>query len=343
MPTSIARGGPWARRAGPGRGSTAGWRAWVRAVGAYLRDWGQDKVATRLETCGRTCESRSCLSCGERHAAVTILTSCDVRACPLCAKRAAAAETLRVSGAVDRVPAASQSRSWSGRTAPNAREKAMLGTRASWRWKLVTISPAWHPDDPAEYEPRALRHRLGLVREAWSRLWKSWFRVGGLGGAYSRVELSDRGHVHLHALVYGPWVRQTALLDTVGAGFMIDVRAADDGAASEVAKYCLKSPVPGADWIAGNRKNCAHPKLAAAWVVASKGARLADSYGVFRDCLAAADVCGSADTLPVPPACAVCLSPNLSSPHPYLTRDVAPLLALRSQRFALGRLPWDDG
>ena len=172
----------------------------------------------------------------------------------------------------------------------------LLGRRRSWGWRLVTVSPPWPTGSEHACTSLGLAMRVEDVRARWRKVWEL-LGVEGMGAAYTSVELSDHGHVHLHAVVFGPYVARPLLQRAAGVEF-VDVRAlkvppgvsiADATAAAmrEAAKYALKSPSPlRGDWIAGDdRRSCVHPELAAAWVIATRGRRLTEPYGLMREAL----------------------------------------------------------
>jgi len=307
---------------------------------------GHARTAERLRLCGTSCEVQTCHGCGDPHATVAVVAGCDVRACVLCARRRAARESARVAGAAERVagyvwqdlPRAQgetaralfaredQSRHTAARARELGRLRRVAGElRAAWRgkwaWRMVTISPPWEPARRESYTPAALAARLDAVRAAWRRVWSEHLGAGGHAAAYVSVECSAGGHVHLHALHYGPYVRHAALAES--AGCMVDVRAARGDAVREVVKYALKAPTPRAGWMGGDSAPTTHPRLAAAWVVATRGRRLVEPYGAFRRALAAEDACGPGDEEREAPRCASCGSCDLTSPARRVTAHVA--------------------
>lgn len=186
-----------------------------------------------------------------------------------------------------------------------------------WSWKLITVSPKWKPADPAEYTVAGLRRRIEAVWAAWARVWRE-LDAGGLAAAVARVECSDKGHVHVHALVFAPFrsVEDLASL----AGCYVDARAvrgdpsAKDGAGAvrEAVKYALKVPSPrSVRWFAGDPRvgaGVVHPRLAARWQVALERAQSVRWYGTMRDAHAAAEAAQDApEPAPfLPPACPHC-------------------------------------
>lgn len=217
--------------------------------------------------------------------------------------------------------------------------------RGRWRWRLVTISPQWRPRDPTEVDAAGLRRRVDEALQRWGRCWTEGARAGGLAAAYASVECSPGGHVHAHVLYLGPWVdvRWWARV----AGCFVDVREVDqipggDGlqpapaALMEAIKYALKSPSPSRfEWIRGDRRKVAHPRLAAAWVAATRRHQIARAYGSLREVLdceggvddgdistdAAEDLADRAK-----PACAFCGAALARYPVKYATSRAAELM-----------------
>lgn len=167
------------------------------------------------------------------------------------------------------------------------RARHMINAR--WSWRLVTISPPWRPWDETEFSPDRIRQRVLDVKARWRRVW-AWGGCEQLAAAHVRVECSARGHVHLHALVFGPWWAQKSVARV--AGCMVDVRALqDEGAVVEAVKYSLKTPVATGAWVGGERRRAAHPALAARWIIGSRSLKLSEAHGMLRDAIAAAEAC----------------------------------------------------
>lgn len=214
-----------------------------------------------------------------------------------------------------------------------------------WGWKLVTISPLWNPADAAEYEPATMRARAEDVLRRWSKVWEAGARAGGLAAATVRTEMSAHGHIHVHVLYRGPWVPQEWWQSE--AGCIVDVRAirAKDargvereakraeesaaayaervlrGAVTEAVKYALKTPTPtSAEWMSGDRRDVAHPELAARWMLATRHMQLIRHYGVMADAIAAeVEMQEPPEERPADSRCASCggeLHTEASTMHP---------------------------
>lgn len=201
-------------------------------------------------------------------------------------------------------------------------ERAREAQRGSWGWKLVTISPKWSPQDARAYTQAGLEER---ARDAWERweLVRDRYSAGGLAASVASIECSEAGHVHVHALMYGPWIEHTHACEV--AGCHVDVRAIEGASRSsakrwaltfeqskhltkeervarafehsaehalkraigEAVKYIAKTPTPLRDgWIAGASGRVMHPALAASWLLAMRGAKASRVYGPARDAIA---------------------------------------------------------
>lgn len=305
------------------------------AVVRRCRDCGEIAEATIRATCGlRACPWCERIAARERAERVT---AAALRAADLAHARAATVRARMEAEAAERALARDHWRALElaareryaarGRTrdAERAEGHAARAERAegarrrarrmasqcaqvrSWRWRLITVSPAWDPRSARACEVDGLRARLADLRARVDALWDHVLSAGGAAAATVRVEISSRGHVHAHVLHYGPHVPARHARDV--AGCHVDVRAiapregADPveglrAAVREATKYATKSVSPTrGEWIAGERWRVIHPDLAAAWVVATDGAQLVTHRGLMRDALAAAEACDP----PAPP------------------------------------------
>jgi hypothetical protein len=99
--------------------------------------------------------------------------------------------------------------------------------------------------------------------------------------AFASVELSGTGHVHLHAVVYGPFI-QAGWLESKFGGFLIFERLGDscEGLVKEAAKYAAKICSPlDEGWLRGDEREVIHPELAARWEAATWRLRLRRVFG----------------------------------------------------------------
>jgi hypothetical protein len=242
--------------------------------------------------------------------------------------------------------------------------------RGRWGWRLVTVSPRWTPTSEADLTPHGLGQRVEMVQDAFRRLWDDALSAGGLAAATLSVELSDRGHVHGHALVYGPWLEPSHLSRV--ARCMVDVRKVrpkfkddfsvdyssarpvveDDFAVGatvrdavvEAVKYAVKLPAESHQWLSGKARRVVHPALAARWTLACRSRQLVTHYGIMRDAIRAAEAMEEPDA-DAPPArdlvpCRHCKEPlDLAALEPrrvrlasWLMRGAAAWRATRSYR-----------
>lgn len=213
-----------------------------------------------------------------------------------------------------------------------------------WRWRLVTIGEPWRPSDPREVDAAGLRRRIDAVLRRWSRCWAEGAKAGGLAAAYASVECSANGHVHVHVLYLGPWI--DVRWWTRVAGVKVDVREVDyvpgveraqpsQAALMEAVKYALKSPSPWArEWLSGKARKVAHPRLAAAWVIATRHHQIARAFGTLRatmDCESGLDdgdveTDKAEDSAERDRRCCFCGTELRSYPVPWKTAKVAEVL-----------------
>ena len=323
-----------------------GERSYRHAVAAQIEALGRPQKARALRQCGETAMVWECSPCGDPHASVAVLVGCGLRVCPYCATAAAAAARARGlralatlpevmrrghSEALDAARAETHKRAeavayWQSKaqgskavdyftrqlTAATERYRVARRVEAEvasvhrWQWRLITVSPKWTPADPTEVEVEGLRRRSAEAWEAWERVW-GVVGAGGHAAAVAHLECSASGHIHVHALVFGPWRDVEDMAEA--AGCIVDVQkrydghandddggAEDDdggaeadigralrGAATEALKYALKGPGLRSEWVAGAPYEVASPRLAAAWQVACEHAQLVRRWGPMRD------------------------------------------------------------
>lgn len=248
--------------------------------------------------------------------------------------------------------------------------RAREATRGGWSWKLVTITGPWDPSDPHAYTVEGLRDRVAIAWERWERV-RERYSAGGLLASVAKVECSEIGHVHTHALVYGPYMVREHVIEIAGA--LVDLRSITDGYATadtmhepakagaqlrqakrerarnrmsfrtpsakevlraglrEACKYIAKVPsVLRNDWVAGRSAKVIHPALAAAWVIALRGAKAGRIYGPARDAYTCEQL--QRDPSMAPPQreehCRACGSLSLAEPRLEWTSTVARNLGL---------------
>lgn len=231
----------------------------------------------KLAKCGTVAKVRECGACGvgragsgryahpcdDEHGGEALPWPCEARSCWLCQRRRAAPLREWLAGAV------------SSLALPSERH----------RWTFITLSPQYAPDDPNELSPAGLRARLDAVRAAVRAI----IREGrtAIHAAFVAFELSGTGHVHAHAMVASTyldvaWLDRTAAL-AGGREVHVWIEEATRDTAREVAKYTAKlcSPLDEAA-LAGEDRSLMNPGLAAAWEVATYGARLHERFGALR-------------------------------------------------------------
>jgi hypothetical protein len=125
-------------------------------------------------------------------------------------------------------------------------------------------------------------------------------RAGGLAGATARLEISAHGHVHIHAVVFGGYVRNAQLRAVAGCHVDRRVPKAGPGESArdvlanflrEAVKYALKAP-SSTRWgfMSGEAARSGvslHPQLAARVTVALSRAQTIVHYGIMRDAVSA--------------------------------------------------------
>ena len=314
----------WSRKASEVR--SCGRQVFVSACGAC----GEANACVRASI---SCDARGCPLCARRHAAdrARTLTGAALRVADMVRAREDAiraeldAQVVEHKAMRDRWAAsaraarqratrarsegtrrrheadAARSDAWElaseGRRRKAAYDRKRVGEVRSWRWSLVTISPPWNPEDAEALTIEGLQRRAVDVWERWERVW-SRLSAGGLAAATAHVELSDHGHVHLHALVFGPFVLNATLRKA--AGCIVDRPAlkingetfaeALESLVREAAKYAVKGPsATGWDWITGasHSKRSTHPVTAARWTVAIHGAQTIRHFGSMRSAVSA--------------------------------------------------------
>lgn len=243
------------------------------------------------------------------------------------------------------------------------RARVREATRGEWGWRLVTVSPQWTPTDAGAYTVEGLTDR---IEDAWRRweLLRERYGAAGLLASIASIECSEAGHVHVHALVYGPFIVQQHACEV--AGCFVDVRAIEGAsqpsrakwertaaatrrmtraeriehvearsvehalrsAIKEACKYIAKVPsVLRAPWVEGVRSRAMHPALAASWLLAMRGRKAGRLSGPARDAMAAEQAAPSTK----PPAeriehCRACGSLALSAVRFESTQAIARVL-----------------
>ena len=310
-----------------------------RQTAEALDRMGAPHLGAALRRCGREVRAYACDACGDPWGYVERPLSCGLRCCPDCARALAADRVRSLARAVDGVASTVAARAvvaqlaearrenealdraayWSARTGPRAAELARAAERdaadarwragrvrealrGAWSWKLVTVSPQWRPEDPAETTAGGLRARTVALLDALRAVLARRYDVGGLASWSVSAEVSAGGHVHCHALAFGPWIHTEAFARAVSAelgrtcfvdarqarvkGGVVDARSA----AREALKYALKGPSPRrAAWVLGeSRAEVPAPELAAAMTLGLRRLQTTRHRGTIRAAFRAA-------------------------------------------------------
>ena len=237
---------------------------------------------------------------------------CNSRVCPRCNRNRAT-----VYGRWLRKIVAQVERDHSGAIRPN--DQFWNPRRSRHSWKQIVLTAQYDPTDPEDMSTEALRARAQGLRKAFSRIWKGgkvdwplyWvprpgegydhsvkLKVPGLGaddhsGAFTALEISAGGFVHLHALVFSTWVDGSdngalMTLGRAGWGDLGQIKHVEhlEGEARhlEIAKYVTKitGVSKGEFFTPEGSAEIVHPHLAARWELALYGRRVSEMYGVFR-------------------------------------------------------------
>jgi hypothetical protein len=318
-----------------------------------------------------------CGSCGLERAGAVILTGCDNRACPQCAAQLSRERIDRLAPAFGRVSGYFAARReaaiealrkacelhkdselyWLGcgksQRVTAAKERYKLARwqlerlrENTWGYKLLTISPPWNPSDPTEYTTARIRARIEDCFARWGRIWAK-LGCEGLAAAIVSVEVSDGGHIHLHACLWAPYVQESHLAKLAGCFVHIrEVKASPNDkilrglnieeslykAIKEAVKYTCKAPSSKQDWVNGARRKVLHPELAVRWVMATKNMQLGRTYGLMKDAMKAERAANAGDAAQAQAdnqsglQCPHCRTPLTGFPRVENTRELAKAL-----------------
>lgn len=231
-----------------------------------------------LGRCGEVVAARECECCGEvRPGSGTfggVRRSCGGRSCPYCS-------WVRAQERVELL-----------------RYAAVGGGMAEvegYRWQLLTQSLQYDSDRRSEdMSVEGLRRRILMVSKMAKELWARGLKADG--AAFLRcIEVSVKGHVHMHAMYYGPPVTRRLLEEigkkfSRGRGCRSNVRPIKGGknGVARATRYVAKGVKGSAaafneDYLAGDRSGTMlYPQLAARWELAAANLRLAEAYGALR-------------------------------------------------------------
>lgn len=231
------------------------------------------RMARRFRACG-TPGVRRCVDCGTRdHVATVYESTCQNRACPAC---------QRVSGR--------ERRKWLVRAMEAFPVTDGRQGRSTWWFDTLTVRR------PAGTSIRRLQDDARRAWSAWrEQVWPLWQRWGA-ERSFAVMECSPGGVVHLHAIVYGPWVdlrvHRPELDAAIGRSAIagspmyrrqrVTERRGENsrgikGVAAELAKYTVKSTT--SESIHARQT---HPILAAMVALAWRGMRRFRTYGDWK-------------------------------------------------------------
>lgn len=151
-----------------------------------------------------------------------------------------------------------------------------LAERPAGRYRFITLTRR-HDDKPLAEQIAELYKWFKKLRSL--PLWKETQHGGAVMLEVKYIEKNDQWHPHLHLVAEGGWINQDELaaawLQVTGTSDVVDIRAIDSqkDAAAYVAKYVTKGTSP-AVWD--------HPDRAQEWITASKGVRIANTFGNWR-------------------------------------------------------------
>jgi len=231
--------------------------------------------AFEIGRCGQVVAVRRCECCGtDRVGSGTfreVKRTCSGRSCPYCAwvRATERVELLR----------------WAAQEIPEIE---------GYEWQLLTLNPQYNGEKKHfDMSIEGLRARaLGcakMARECWKKLLKV------KGGALLRcTEISEKGHIHVHMIYYGPKVDGVRLAELAAKACRRAVRSdvkkikGGKSGVARAARYAAKGVKGSAaafdeDYLTGEKSQALlHPKLAALWEIAAYNLRLSECYGALR-------------------------------------------------------------
>ena len=231
--------------------------------------------AEEMKRCGQVVAVRECECCGETRAGSgtfrEVSRTCNGRSCPYCSW-VRAQERVELLG-------------YAARTLPRV---------DGYEWQLLTQSLQYDPDVKSDdMSVGGLRARIALCARVWRELWKKGLKAPG-ASLLRCIEVSDRGHVHVHAVYYGPpvdekWMAEVGRkLTRRGCRSTAKRIKGQENGVKKAARYAAKSVKGSAaafneDFLAGETGAwLLHPQLAARWELAAKDRRLVEPYGAIR-------------------------------------------------------------
>jgi len=210
-----------------------------RRYAKAFRDAGLKDVASQLYDCQETEVLACCTDCGQSW---YIINRCRLRVCPLCSyevylKRAKALEAM--------------------------------ASRMQYPKMITLTMPVW-TDEPQD--------GIRFLRKSWNALRRCPEFKSVNGGGY-QIELKpkpDGWHIHLHAIIDGPYLPYQRLFSQwrriLGVATpQVDIRAAKS---REQQRYVCKYAAKAADFYS-------RPDVVVQWYVATKGQRLFATFGTW--------------------------------------------------------------
>lgn len=163
-----------------------------------------------------------------------------------------------------------------------------------YEWQLLTVNPQYDVDRRSkDMSIEGLQSRAEACARGVRDLWRDELKVPG-AALLRCIEISERGHVHVHAIYYGPkvvkWSATKAMAKLLGRACKMKVQRIKGGknGVARAARYAAKSVKGSAsafneDWLAGERLGrLIDPELAARWELAAHHLRLSEAYGALR-------------------------------------------------------------
>jgi hypothetical protein len=185
------------------------------SVAEFLREIGHYKAAWRLERCGGGYIRVRCKFCSEE---ARVRFTCNVRLCRDCVR-------VQSKLALRKILVALMWLQKEGRL------------KKGWTWKLLTLTTRREGSE---------RERVRLLKKEFRNLWLRYYaHVKGVGCFYA-IEIGNGGNVHLHAVMYVPFVEREEIKrywEKRTGAYIVDIRAVRFGlhhVAAYVVKYMLK-------------------------------------------------------------------------------------------------------
>lgn len=262
----------------PYKACTHGSWAYGYMVAMEIRKQGDGRLegrASEMERCGQVIAVRRCECCGKDRAESgtfrEVKRTCNGRSCPYCS-------WVRAQERVELLRHAAEA----------------LDEVDGYTWQLLTVNPQYDIDRRSwDLSIEGLHARAQACADAMRDLWRDELREPG-AAMLRCIEISERGHVHVHAIYYGPkvpkWSTTKVASKLLGRPCQMKVQRIKGGknGVARAARYAAKSVKGSAsafneDWLAGERSGrLLDPELAAKWELAAHYIRLSEAYGALR-------------------------------------------------------------